>query len=1697
MSVIIQKNVRLRKAGRIALKSLLGLFLLIVALILFLHLPFVQKFVRNKAVSFLENKLKTNVEVGSIYIGFPQEIILRDVYIEDLEQDTLLAGGTLRANLNLWRLFFKNELNIESIRLKDITARIIRESVDSAFNYQFIVDAFVPPDTATTTSYTAAALNLGKIRLDNINMLFNDVVTGSDISAKLDHLDVHVDIFDAVRFIYDFKDLDVSGLTASINQLKPLAGPTPVTNTSATPDPPLSVLFNAAKLEKVNVSYSNAVSGLSSTFNIGSLEVTPDDIDMLNQRIDFSGLKLHDSKILATIIKQDAEEALEETAEVIAAAPAKGWVFNIGEIDIKNSDIRFDNFNSAPIIGGIDFNHIHATDFNLNATKLYSANDTIRAVINNGSFNEKSGFVLNELKSDILYSSGGISLENLYLKTPGTELKDKIAVNYFSLEVLKNNIGSMELDIDLDNSKLLIRDLLAFVPDLRNQPAFANAGDTWYINSRITGRVSNLQIEELQLQGLGNTKVDIAGNITGLPDLKNFAANLVIRNISSTRQDILAFIPKNQLPKNFNIPGRFSVNGNIQTESITTRGKLNISTDMGNASVAGTIRNPTEINNAAYTLSLNTSNLNVGALTGNKEINGPVSATITATGQGFDLKTARTKANGTLHLAVVKGYNYRNLKFDAVIANQQATVNAAMHDPNLHFTINGIADLSSEFPSLQISGMIDSIKMNELNLASERTILRGKINGNFPVTDPDNLRGELFITDLLFVRDQQRLNLDTIQLVSGRNDSVQFIRLTGDVVTATLEGEYQLSNLPAILQNAIEPYFSVTPGMAVVINTPYDFILNANVLDNPALKTFVPNLERLDSLVIRSNFSNAGWNAVITAPIVDMGQNLIRNLNINAGTGDGAIAINGSVSEFRSGNMIHLQNTSFTASLANNNIDFNVISKDRSNRDRYNIGGFLQQQNGDFIVSLSQDSLLLNYDLWNVSASNRLVISGNDISANNFILSRAGQELRLNSQSATPGSPLEVNFSNFQLATITGFIQTDSTFATGTINGNLTLTDFTRPTFTADMMITDVTFKNDSVGNIKASVNARNAETYIADITLTGHGNDVSISGNYHPLRSENNFDLDLIIRALPLRTLEALTDGQIRNTSGYLSGNFDLRGNMTRPVVVGELAFHKAGFTMKMLNSTFTVDQETIKVNEQGFTFNRFQIRDSAQNALTLNGTARTGNFMNYEFDLDVRANDFQVLNSTKKDNNIFYGRLFFNTNLKIKGTETAPEIDGSLVVNERTRMTFVLPQREPGVVERDGIIEFVDFNAPLNDSLFLAAYDSLNMSGFTGMDIAVNLTVVPEAEFSLVIDEGNGDFLNVKGEASLTAGIDPSGKINLVGSYDLDQGSYELTFNFLKRKFNIEKGSRIVWEGEPTDATVDVKAVYVANASPLDLVKDQLGEVTAFERNTYLQKLPFNVHLSMAGQLMQPQITFDIVLPGNRNYGVDGNIVTNVQTRLDQLRQEEGEMNKQVFSLLLLNRFMTENPFNSSGGGVSAGALARQSVSKLLTEQLNNLAGELIAGVDINFDVLASEDYTTGERVDRTDLNVGLSKRLLNDRLTVSIGSNFALEGPQSSGQQSNNIAGNVAIDYRLSNDNRYLLRAYRKNEYQGVIDGYIIETGVGFIITLDYNRFREIFLSKDEREKRRQRRQDQRRKEKEASDSTTITNTIPATN
>lgn len=1688
MDQIKEKKNIWKKIGKITLKTvvfLLLFFLLIAGLIL---TPPVQQFVTNKATTYLQKKLATKVSVGRLYIGLPKNVVLENIYLEDRQKDTLLYGGNIKVDIGLIDIILGKGIHINSVSLENITAKVKRQLPDTAFNFQFIIDAFASKDTKPKdkTDTASTPVSIGAVTLDKIRVLYKDVITGNDVEADLDHFDTKFDDFDLDKMKFDIGNIKLSGLSLKAYQTQPLVVEKTVVTESAgqkegaVPD----ISIKSIDLQKIYADYKNDVSALYALLHLGQLEIKPDKIDLSKQLVNISDISLNKTTAALRLGKADTTNVTVKPPEETPASSS--WKIQLASLKLDSNNIQFDNDDAPRQKSGMDYMHLKTEGLTFHLTDFIYSSDSIAGKIEKGIFTEQSGFTLQQLQTDFLYAGKQAYLKNLYVKTPGTELKRAVAIQYESIEALQKNIGALQLDVNVENSRVQVKDILTFVPSLRSQPAFADSNATWLLNGNIKGSISNMQINNLQVSGLHDTKLSVKGRITGLLNADNINANLDIHNISSSKKDILSFMPANSIPEGISLPEKISLSGSINGGVKKLTVDLKLSTNLGNALLKGNTQNITDAKRAGYDLELQTQSLDLGTILQDKNTFGPVSADFVVKGKGYDTQTANASLQATIKSAILKKYNYEGLNINGSIAEQKADIHADIADPNIHFSLDAKADLAKQYPAVQLDGIIDSIKLKELNFSNDVIVYRGKISGNFSNTNPDSLEGKLFILESLLVHNQQRFTMDSIQLLAANQDSLQSLTLSSDILHAELKGKYKLTEMGAVMQNAVEPYFSTDSITAAEIKiAPYDFSINAKLINKPVLKIFIDSLQKLDTVSVQSHFAQGqGWNALITAPAVKVGANAVNDLIIKADAGDSILSASINIAQINAGSSIAMYGTSLTAGIAHNNIDFALNVKDKAQKEKYNLQGlFNQVNNGIYRFSLKQDSLLLNYEKWTIAESNKIVLDKGDINAADFTLDHSGEQLNINSLSAERNAPLEISFKDFKIATLTGFAQQDSTLADGVLNGKATVTDITfSPVFVGDITVNDLSIKKDTVGNIKVLVDNKVKDTYNANVTISGNDNDINLSGNY--FTNTSSFDFLLNIRRLPMKTAQAFSGGAIRESSGYLDGKFNVTGTADKPSVNGDLNFNNTVFNFAMLNNIFRIDQEKIAVTSEGIRFNHFQVKDSSGNDLSIDGLAATNNFTNYNFDLDIKADNFRALNSTKKDNNLFYGQLYFDTRLKVKGTEAAPSVEGRLGINDKTKMTIVLPQNDPGIVDREGIVAFVDKDASQNDSLFLAGYDSLNTASVQGMDISVNITINKNADFTLVIDEGNGDFLNVRGAAELNAGVDPSGKINFTGSYELDEGTYELTFNFLKRKFDIVKGSKIVWQGEPTDADVDITAKYTANTAPLDLVKNQLGEdISGSERNTYLTKIPFDVLLKMSGKLLQPKIAFDIILPEDRNIGVSNDIISTVKTKLEMMRQDDAEMNKQVFALLLLNRFVAEDPFRSSSS-TSASTMVKQSVSKLLTEELNRLAADLIKGVELNFDVESSDDYSTGERESRTDLNVGLSKRMLNDRLTVTVGSNFELEGPQNSNQQASNIAGNVLLNYRLSEDGRYMLKAYRKNQYQGVIDGYVVETGIGFTITMDYNRFREIFENRKAAAERRKMRRENRREEQQHS-------------
>jgi hypothetical protein len=617
--------------------------------------------------------------------------------------------------------------------------------------------------------------------------------------------------------------------------------------------------------------------------------------------------------------------------------------------------------------------------------------------------------------------------------------------------------------------------------------------------------------------------------------------------------------------------------------------------------------------------------------------------------------------------------------------------------------------------------------------------------------------------------------------------------------------------------------------------------------------------------------------------------------------------------------------------------------------------------------------------------------------------------------------------------------------------------------------------KNILIGNVQLSSSvADNQLEFTGDISGE---NKVTIKGNAGI--STGAIDAQIQLQQLNMKSIEAFSGGTIVRASGNVTGNANLNGTIRKPRWNGELNFDNAAFALSTFNSLYKIKQEKIVFDYPTITLDKFQLTDSAGNPLTIDGKLTSLENGSFDLDLNIRARNFIAINAPRKSGSIIYGSGIMDVNVIMEGNSYRPSIQGNATLEKGSDLHYLIPQKNDYVEERNQVVAFI--KADTIDNLIkrkvVTASDSLAPTVFKGFVYNLNLQVKKEATLTIVVDPLTSDELQIQGTAQINAGIDENGEVGLSGVYNLESGYYNMNYQLIKRKFELVKGSTITFSGDPKNAIADITAQYETNASASDLMGNEITGSTSSLGSAVTEKIPFVVILTIKGSLLKPELGFDIKLKEGAS-GVNATLAEAIETKLAQIRYDVSAMNKQVFGLLIMNRFIGEKSSDFFGGsGFHADAIARESVSRFLTEAVNQIAEDLIKGVDIDINVKNYEAIDNS--INRTDLDVAISKKILNDRLSISVGKNFTVEGsdPISKTQQTNNeqYIPDITTTYKLSKDGRYMLRGYRKNQYQAQVDGYFIETGAVFSISMDYNRFRELLQKRKRRNPGRVRKTD----------------------
>jgi hypothetical protein len=1672
----------LKKTLRILLWCVVSIVAILLLLTILIQVPSIQNYVKDKAISYLHKKIKTKVSLDRIAINFPKEIVLEGFYFEDQKKDTLLSGKRLGLDIDLFKLL-NNEVEINAITLENTTVNISRNSA-GVFNFDYIAAAFASKDPkAADPNSKPYKISVVKINLDDIKFSFKDDLSKNDVRLKFSNFQTAFKKFDLDKMDFDIPNIDLKGLRLVLNQdlVEKIAEVSVKTVDTLSKRADLNLKLNTISLSKIDILYDNKGTKLASGLSLDQLKLVVNQIDLNSQLLDFDRFQLKNLKgnlLLGLQDKQLKTPNLDTTAIEQA-----GWRVKLKVADIQNIAFKYDDMQSKATPKGIDYGHLNLDHFNLKAESLYYGNDTISGEIKSFAVNEKSGLKIQAFTTNFFYGPKNAYLNKLYLRTPQTLLQKSIKVAYPSIAAVTKNIDNLSLEANLNQSKVGFKDILLFVPDLqKTNPFKGNPNAVLAINAQLKGKLKDLTIPQFEISGIGTTKVSISGKIIGLPDAQKANYDLDIKNFVSSSKDVISFVPPGTIPANIQLPTRFDVKGKFKGSVTHFKTNLALNSSFGNVKIAALFDQRIK-KGETYDAAISFLDFDLGKLIKNDSL-GKITLKANVKGKGLEPQTAQAHLDGIVQKAVFNKYTYKNVTLNGEIAKGAFEVKSGIKDPNLNFGLRASGRFDDKYPAVKLKMNLDIADLEKLNLHAGPLKLRGNIDADFTNTNPDFLNGKVFLSNVQVVRDAAPMVLDSIRILAYADKERNNIKIQSQFLKAEVDGKYKLTTLAVAFKKSLSKYMDLQVPKAKGDSDEQQLTFHLAVASDPLLFQLVPDLKALEPIEITGKYSNLVDSLEIKGaiPKIVYAENTISGGKFNIITKDNALEYEISAAPVQSGEF-KIPFVGLAGKIQNNVLSYALQVKDKEEKEQYFIKGELEHKNALNTLKFDPDNFVLNYDKWNLNPENCIEFNDKGLYVNRFYLENAGNELRIQSQNSGRNSPLKVDFVNFKIETILNMVKKDELLMQGLINGSAVVENLmTKPIFTSDLKIDNFAFKGEPIGDIGVKVDNKTANLLAANVTLSGQGNEVNLTGNYKI--DDSTLDLNVDVNHLNVKSIQGFSMGNLTDGSGYLSGEFKINGNSDAPKVNGALNFNNAAFRVTKLNSLFTIVDEKIKFEEEAIVFDNFSVYDENKNELFVNGKINSKDFRNYDFALIVKADQFRAIHSTEADNDLFYGDLSLDANLNIKGTLDNPVVGGNIKINEDTKFTVVMPQSDPSIADREGIVEFVnEDNVLLKQTAALES--SLNQSRLIGMDVSVAISIDKKAELNLVIDKGNGDNLKLLGEADLIGGIDPSGKTTLTGKYEFSEGAYEMSFNMIKRKFDIQKGSYIIWNGEPTMANLNLTAIYKLNTAPIDLLGNQLGTMSPAIKNTYKQKIPFQTLLKMKGELMKPEISFDIILPDG-NYDVSSDVVTRSQAKLQNLRQDPAELNKQVFALLLLNRFVGENPFASESGGTSAESIARQSVSKILSDQLNNLAGDLISGIQLEFDLQSTEDYTSGAKQNRTDLNVGLSKKLLDDRLKVTIGSSFGLEGQDRNNEQDTNIAGDVAIDYQLTKDGRYMIRAYRKNQYQVAVEGQVVETGVAFIITMNYNKFRELFHRSAEekellrREKIRKEKNEQKEKE-----------------
>lgn len=1648
------------KWGRRILKLLAWIVLLpgllLALLALLLYLPPVQQLLRTKAVVCLEEKIGTPVQLERIALRFPLGLSLSGLLVEQQNGDTLLYAGGLRTRASLTALLRK-EIFLSSVDLEQVRA-IITQDRDSVFNFDYIAAAFqgdepateAPADTTGGWGFSLGALSLERIHLD-----LELAPAQLELALYLGELDLAFNAFAPADMRFHVDRLRLADTQVALRMASGPPEPDPYPQL-VNPLAGIDVRFNELRLARLGFAMKDVVKGDSLWLQLPDARVEVERMDLAQQQIALSAVEL-DSPVLGMRTPHQGEAVDTVQVEPPWLEENDGFRYYVRDHAISVGSLRIAGGTVALYADTIaapeelfDAERLLLQEMHVEVAGLRVHNERIGAEkvgvdLRTGPDNLRFAF-----EAEVDAAPQRIALERGRVELAGNRLSLAAVAEPTGLAALYRHPDQvpfrLELRATLDPGQL--RPLLAEFGASHHIPA--GTTEQWATAVDLAGSVAQLDTARLEVQGTAGSVLLLAGRMRHVDQWPRTDFEVALSSLTlgeGFRQLLQAAAPAGvRLPQQLTMAAHATgKDGNMQA-------RMNVDSDLG--AIAGRVQAAGWKNKLPDRLAvdLGVQQLAAGHLTGDTAL-GPVSAHLSASAAGLDGPTR----SGTLLLQPsqlrYRGHDLSSLELTGSLEGDSLFVHlAADAEPvKMELDASGKWPAQADSLALQMDLALDRLKLEELGLVAHPLDVQGGIHAELAMSTTGKGQVGLTAQGLQLANADRAFQFTHFDLQAYLGTDSTALILDSDGLTVDYHTNLAVDSILPRTRDKLASYFKAdptfrpTPGkyMDLAITLPNSDWLTGLVL--PGLQTI--RLDRFtghydseaDALDLQVEVPELRYDSIRVEALglrVDAeGNDLDARLSVGAVTRD-SLAIRGLTlaSSARVGgltNSLRVQNGEFPPS--------------------YVLNVLLERADGRATLHVEPEELVLDGQPWIVDPANRLHFGEQGLVAEHFTLHSAEQRLEL----ATNADDTRILVDQFRVGTLLNFVTAaDSVpFVEGTLTGHVDLPKQDREGLEAKLDLDAWKLLGNALGDLRFTVQETGQANYAATLQLENGPNTVSGKATVDVSSNAPDIQGSAVLDFTDLGTFRPFTSSFLYALDGGLNG--ELRFNMAqgKAALNGDLTFEQARIGLLATRSAFRLEEEHITFNDAGIQLDDFTLKDSLNNTFRLNGTIGTADLADPSLDLRLYTDVFQLVNSTRGNNELFYGDVLAGLDLSITGTAALPKLQGEVQVLDGTDLSIVLPGSEVKMISHEGIVVFTN-GEPAVDTATVASdgkllQDSLKAQ-LQGFELDLHLLVDPGARFSVVLDPTTGDAASFRGEGDLYFTYNAEGDMTLTGPFTVEDGGYTLEFyGLVKKRFDLVKGSSVVWSGDPLDAKIDIQARYTAEAAAYGLVAGSTA-MAQEQQNRLQQRLPFAVIISVDGSISTPDIDLGIDL--DREYR---NSYPMVAARLEQLEQpgHRDDRNRQVFGLLVTNAFIPDEGAGAAPSGGLVSSAARNSVNGILTDQLNKLTGRYVKGVDVSLGVNTVDQAEGNATYQRTSVDYKVSKSFLNDRLSFEVGGSVGVDEQQDQvGNVSNTRAAQYVVYYDLTPNGRYRLRGFHENAFE-LYDGEITKSGVAIQYTKDF--------------------------------------------